>query len=147
MEIEQQGTELVRNALSKKQIESASVELVRTQMEDGYIDPVTELVMASKLSAFFAARVDALRPHALQELGSDKSRGALGAKVEKSSTPGRWNYADEYLEQLKGEVKIVEAKSQLADEKDRHHITLSGEAVILKRAGKTPGGETVKVSL
>lgn len=147
MKIEGQSIELVSQATSKKQIEAISKDLVKQEMEEGFIDPCKELVTATKLSAFFAARVDELRPYALQELGSDKSRGVLGAKVKKSSTPGRWNYSDSYLEQLKKEVKIVEEKSQLADEKDRMHITLSGEMITIARGAKTPGGETCKVSL
>lgn len=137
----------LRSITSKRDIEALALSVVADQMEEGDINPIEELVMASKGMAYLDARVASLRPHALNEMREIKETGSLGAKVQKAKTPGRWTYADKYLESLKAEIKSIEAKAQKKDKKDRIHITLDGEEIFIEPAIKTEGGETVKVLL
>lgn len=142
-----QPLDLIRGVTSKKGIEQLSTFRVAQEMQDGYIDPVTELVIATKLQAFFAARTSALRNHALTGMQEEKERGVLGSRVQKANEASRWEYTDPYLEELTTEVKTVQAKAQMKAEKDRVHITLAGEQIIITPAIKRQGGETVKVLL
>jgi hypothetical protein len=137
----------LRDVKSKKDIEALALSVVAQEIEEGFINPIEELVMSTKGVAYLAARTDALRAHALNEMKEMKEVGVLGAKVQKSTTPGRWAYDDEYLSRLKDEAKTVESKAQKKEKKDRLHITLEGEEIFIEPATKTEGGETVKVLL
>lgn len=137
----------LRSVTSKRDIEALALSVVAEEMEGGHMNPIEELVMASKGVAYLDARVSSLRPHALNEMREINETGALGAKVQKAKTPGRWSYSDNYLESLKAEIKEVEAKAQKKEKKDRLHITLDGEEIFIEPAVKSEGGETVKVLL
>lgn len=143
----QSAQSAIEKCFNKKQIEAMAQQMVESEMEEGFADPIIELVSATKLAAFFAARVSALRSHALEELKGEKEMSALGSKVQKSVEPSRWEYEDSYLEELKNEIKLVQDKAQQSEERNRHHITLSGESIIIQRGIKKMGGETVKVIL
>jgi hypothetical protein len=138
---------VLENANTKKEVEEASHRLVEKEVEEGFIDPLYEIVEASRLAAFYAQRVSSLRSFCLYAMKESKEELSNGAKILKSSTPGTWNYTEPYLDELKEEIKIVQEKCQKSSDKDRHHITLSGEVIDLERAVKTAGGESVKVML
>jgi hypothetical protein len=140
------GAELARST-SKRDIEALAVQVVEQQMGEGYTKAPEALVIAARLQTYLAARVKALRPHALNELSGQKAQGVLGSTVERGTEAGRWAFNDPYFFALENELEEVKAKMKKKEEKDRYHITLSGECVTLNHGHYTAGGETVKVKL
>ena len=140
-------TPLITERATKKRIEEFAGQQVGEQWDTGFMDPVQEIVVATKLAAYFTARVSALRHFALLELKGEKRRSSLGASVEQTTNAGRWEHEDPYMEQLKEELKFVEEKAKHADPAQRSHVTLLGEVITIQRSRKIEGGENVKVLL
>jgi predicted nucleic acid-binding protein len=139
--------ELITGSVSKKKIESIAADHVKEQMEEGMLDPLKEIVSATKLSAYFAQRVSSLRPYALTAVSGSKEVAVLGAKVVESRDAGSWSFSDPYIDELEAELKIAKEKAKLDNQKDRMHITLAGEEITITKGVKKEGGENVKVML
>lgn len=146
LKLHEVGQELTRST-SKKDIQALAARQVQQQMDEGYVDPLQQLVVFTKLAAYCNEMVSQYRPHATRELAEQKSKGVLGAVVERGKSAGEWLLEDPYLTELEEEIKTVKEKSRKKEAKDRLHVTLSGEEVYISPARYVPGGESVKVKL
>lgn len=141
-------TSQITKGVSKKEIVAIAESGVREQMDAGYISPLAELVTAIRIKTFAEAREKALRPFATREMREDREATILSAKVAKSKEPNKWHFEDVYIAELEEELKIVKEKAKLQDEKNRRHITISGEEIVIRQAFSYGRGEdTIRVTL